>query len=230
MNTTYLETRSTEAAAYGGLVDALGGIATAVLAIIALSGFAREVLAGVATIVFGAALLVQAGTILSEYANVVLPAGVGASSIGAEALGGDGVSAMFLVGAAGVVLGVLALLGIVAPVLTAVAIIAFGGALVLSAGSARHLYQLQTALRRGGLAQSGGELIAGQMSAGSGGLQMLSGLAALVLGILAVSGVYTPILTLVALLVLGVTIIMTGSTLSGMLLSLMRPASSQTLP
>lgn len=230
MNTTYMETRSTEAAAYGGLVDALGGIATAVLAIIALSGFAREVLAGVATIVFGAALLVQAGTILSEYANVVLPAGVSASSIGTEALGGDGVSAMFLVGAAGVVLGILALLGIVAPVLTAVAIIAFGGALVLSAGSARRLYQLQMTVRRGGLGQSGGELIAGQMSAGSGGLQMLSGLAAIVLGILAVSGVYTPILTLVALLVLGVTIIMTGSTLSGMLLSLMRPASSQTLP
>ena len=229
MNTTYVESRSTEAAAYGGWVDALGGIATAVLAIIALSGFAREVLAGVATIVFGAALLVQAGTMLSEFANVVLPSGLSATSIGTEALGGDGISAMFLVGAGGVVLGILALLGIAAPVLTSVAIIAFGAAFLLSAGSARHLYQLQTAMRRGGLGQSSGELVAGQMAAGSGGLQMLSGITAIVLGILAVSGVYTAVLTLVSLLVLGVTIIMTGSSLSGMLLTFMRPSSSQTL-
>ncbi len=230
MNTTYIESRSTEAAAYGGLVDAIGGIATAVLAIIALSGFAREVLAGAATIVFGAALLVQAGTILSEYASVVFPTGASAASIGMDALSGDGISAMFLVGAAGVVLGVLALLGIAAPVLTAVAIIAFGAALMLSAGSARHLYQLQAVTRRGAVAPLGGELIAGQMAAGSGGLQMASGLAAVVLGILAVCGVYRPVLTLVALLVLGVTVIMTGSTMSGMLLGFMRPASSQTLP
>jgi hypothetical protein len=229
MNTTYVETRSTEAGAYGGLLDAIGGIATAVLAIIALSGYAHEVLAGVAIIVFGAALLVQAGTLLTEFASMAVPGSMSATSIGTEAIGGDGVSAMFIVGAAGVVLGILALLGVTATVLTSVAIIAFGAAFLLSAGSARHLHQMQSMMRRGALGQSGSELIAGQMAAGSGGLQMLSGISAIVLGILAVCGVYRVELTLVALLVLGLSIMMTGGSLSGMVLSFMRSSSNQTL-
>jgi hypothetical protein len=227
MNTTYLETRPTEAAAYGGLVDVLGGIATAVLAIIALTGFAPAVLGGIATIVFGAALIVQAGTLLSEYSSLTLPSGAAASE-GLESLGGDAVTAMFVVGASGVVLGVLALLGIASAVLIPAAVIAFGAALVLSASSARHLYHLQRALRRAALAQSGTELLAGRMASGSGGVQLLTGLAAMVLGILAVSGVNTDPLTLVALLVMGITVIMTGSTLSGMVMGAMRSASSQT--
>jgi hypothetical protein len=229
MNTTYLETRSTEAAAYGGLVDAIGGIATAVLAIIALTGFAPDVLGGVAVIVFGAALLIQGGTLLSEYSGLMFPSGVASSAV-AESFGGEGLTAMFLVGAAGVVLGILALLSIAAPVLIAVAIIAFGSALVLSASSARQLYRLQSAVRRSAGTQSGHEILAGQMAAGSGGLQLLTGLTAIVLGILALCGVHTAALSLVALLVLGITVIMTGSTLSGMVMSFMRSGTSQTLP
>jgi hypothetical protein len=224
MNATYVETRSTEAAAYGGLIDAIGGIATAVLAIIALTGFAPEVLAGVATIVFGAALIIQGGTLLSEYSSLILPSGATATSVATEAFAGDGVSAMLVVGASGVVLGILALLGIAPATLTAVAVIAFGSALVLSASSARHLYRLQTALRRSAM-QSGAEMVAGQMAAGSGGVQLLTGLAAIVLGILAVSGVNAAALTLVALLVLGITVIMTGSALSGMVMSFMRSSA-----
>jgi hypothetical protein len=224
MNATYVETRSSEAAAYGGLVDAIGGIATAVLAIIALTGFAPEAMAGVATIVFGAALLIQGGTLLSEYSNLIFPSGSTATSVATEAFAGDGVSAMLVVGAAGVVLGILALLGIAAAVLTSVAVIAFGSALVLSASSARHLYRLQAALRRSAK-QSGTEVVAGQMAAGSGGVQLITGLAAIVLGILGVSHVHSAALTLVALLVLGITVIMTGSALSGMVMSFMRTRS-----
>jgi hypothetical protein len=66
MSETYSELSSAEAAAYGGMGDAVGGIATAVLAIVALTGFARDTMAPIATIVFGAALLIQGGTILSN--------------------------------------------------------------------------------------------------------------------------------------------------------------------
>lgn len=51
-------TGSREAATYGGFVDALGGIATIVLAIIGLSGVKPDILVSIATIVFGAALLI----------------------------------------------------------------------------------------------------------------------------------------------------------------------------
>jgi hypothetical protein len=230
MSTTFSETRSTEAAAYGGLLDALGGIATAVLAIIALTGLSPEALTGIATIVFGAALLIQGGTLLSEYSSLIFPSSSSAFSAATDGFAGDGVSAMFIAGAGGLVLGILALLGIAAPVLTAVAVIAFGGALTLSASSARHLYRLQAALRAGSVARAGNEFVVGQLASGSGGVQLLTGVAAGVLGILAVIGINPAVLTLVALLLLGITVTMMGSALSGMILSFVRRGSPETLP
>ena len=73
----------------------------------------------IATIVFGVALLIQGGAMLSEYTQVVFPGGVRTSSI--EQMGGNSLALVFLVGAGGIVLGVLSLLGIGAAVLTSVA-------------------------------------------------------------------------------------------------------------
>ena len=71
MSVTYSSPGVTgEAAAYGGFVDALGGIAAIVLAIIGLSGINPEVLLSISTIVFGAALLIQGGAMLGEFAEI----------------------------------------------------------------------------------------------------------------------------------------------------------------
>ncbi len=214
-----VETSAADTAVYGGLLDALGGIAAAVLAILGLTGFDPAGMAGIATIVFGAALLVQGGTILSEYAEIIFRNGITTAAI--DRMGGEGLSAMFLAGAGGIVLGVLALLGIASVALTAVAAIAFGSAFVLSSSSVRQLYLFQTQTLP---TRSGRELLAGQMASGSAGIQLMVGLAAIVLGILAVAGHAPTVLTLAALLLLGVTILITGSTLSGLVLSFMRPA------
>jgi hypothetical protein len=217
------------AAAFGGAMDAIGGIATAVLAIIGLAGYRPELLAGVATIVFGAALLIQVGTLLSEYSQVFTPAG--ALQTASDAFGGDGLAAMFPVGIAGIVLGILALLGIAAYALTSIAVIAFGAALMLSAQSVRKLYKMQSELRRTSLgAYTTREYLAGEMAGGSAGIQFLVGLGAVVLGIIAVAtgvDVRGEMLTLVALLIVGLTNIISGSALSGLVLSFMR-AESQT--
>jgi hypothetical protein len=69
--------------------------------------------------------------------------------------------------------------------------------------------------RRIGLGASGA-------TAGSSGLQGMAGLAVIVLGILAVSGTYSLVLTLIALLIAGAAILMTGSTLSGTMIGFMR--------
>jgi hypothetical protein len=53
-------------------------------------------------------------------------------------------------------------------------------------------------------------------------MQMLAGLAAIVLGILAVAGIKPGILMLAALIVLGSAVILTGSALTGMILGFMR--------
>ena len=211
------ETTFQEAASYGGLVDAVGGIATIILAIIALAGVHEPLLVSIATIVFGAALLIQGGTMLSEYTHAVLP-GSGAAS--AEEFGGGGLSAVFLVGAAGIVLGILALIGIYPATLTAVAVIGFGAALVLSSNAVWCLYRMKRGSAR---VTSGSEMLASEMASGSAAMQLLAGLAAIVLGILAVTGSNPAVLTMVGLLVLGATVLLTGSTLSGAVMGFMAP-------
>ncbi len=224
MSMTRTETFIDETAAYGGLVDAVGGIATIVLAVVGLARTAPETMVAIATIVFGAALLIQGGTILSEYARIIFPAGAATSSVGQ--FRGSSLSAVFLAGAAGIILGILALLGINPAVLTSAAIIAFGAALMLSSNSVWHLHHL----KRASLATaeqssaSGSEILANEMAFGSAGMQALAGLAAIVLGILALAGNNPEVLSLVALLALGGTLILTGSTLSTTVLSFMRPA------
>jgi hypothetical protein len=209
---------SGEASAYGGFVDALGGIATIVLAIIALAGVKAEILLPIATIVFGAALLIQGGAMLSEFALVEATP---ESSVGSN---GAGLSSLFLVGVAGIVLGVLALLGVNPTMLSAVAVIAFGGALVVSASA---VWQLLTSRSVASRFQAHGSVlnaVASEAAAGSSGVQGIAGLAVMVLGILAVAGTSGPTLTLVALLVAGAAIVMTGSTLSATMIGFMRSA------
>jgi hypothetical protein len=209
---------------YGGFADAIGGIATVVLAIIALSGVESNLLLSITTIVFGAALLIHGGIILSEYAHVIFPH---ESAMTSEFSGGS-VSAVFLAGAAGIVLGVLALLNITPVALTAIAVIVFGCALVLSSNAVSRLHMLQRASSSMTSDPSdwhaGSEILAAEMASGSAGVQALAGLAVAVLGILAVVGMSAAMLTLVALLILGATVVLTGSALSGAVLSFMRPS------
>jgi hypothetical protein len=218
-----------EAATYGGVADAIGGVATIVLAIVALSGVNQPMLGAIATIIFGAALLIQGGTMLTEYTKLMAPPG---AIMAEEAAGGGGLPALFLVGAAGIVLGVLSLVGIAAHTLTAAAVIAFGSALLLSSNSVWHLYRAKQQSYRAGAAPmfSGAEFLAGEMASGSAVLQCLAGLAAIVLGILAVTGTNASVLTLVGLLVLGATVLLTGSTLSGAVMGFMEPTVTRAGP
>jgi hypothetical protein len=233
MSSTYESTGPTSAAVrtatYGGLADAVGGLATIVLAIVALAGVHPEVVLPIAVIVFGAALLIQGGTLVSEFESIMSP--FGATGVSPEQFSLGGLSTLFLVGVAGIVLGILALLGIAAPTLTAISVIAFGAALLLSSNSVRHLSVLQT-MGRAEAPRAGAELLAGEMASGSASVQMLAGLAAIVLGVLAVAGVNPNILTLAALIILGSAIILAGSALAGLIMGFMRstPRRQRVMP
>jgi hypothetical protein len=222
MSTTYSPAATTDVGSYGGFVDALGGIATIVLAIIGLAGVKAEMLVAIATVVFGAALLIQGGAMLTEFAQIeTAPETSGTTSAG-------GLSALFLVGFAGIVLGVLALLGIYAPVLTAAAAIAFGAALIISSSAVWQLLTSRSIATRFERHSPLLRVMASEVAAGSAGLQAMAGLAVIVLGILAVAGVYTTGLSLIALLIAGAAIVLTGSSLSGSMTGLMRPAATTT--
>jgi len=142
---------------------------------------------------------------------------------------------MRLAASAAVVLAIVALAGIhqdvLAPIAVIVfgaalliqggAIIAFGAAAVISSNSVRQLYLLRSAATRIVAPQGGSTLLAGEMASGSAGVQLLAGLTAIVLGILAVTGTNPAVLILSALIVLGAAIVLSGSTLSGIVMGFM---------
>lgn len=221
MSMTTAETRMREVASYGGLVDAFGGAATVVLAIVALAGTSSDMLLAIATIVFGAALLIQSGAIVSELSAMIVPEGGAAL---AENFGGGGLAIVFLAGTAGIVLGVLALIGIHPVMLASVAVIAFGSAVVFGGGSVWSVFRLK---QSGQTVVSGAQIVATEIAAGSAGLQCVGGLAAIVLGILAVTGTLPATLSLVGLLIMGAAIVLTGSTLTGVVQGFMRPGTAR---
>src|SRR5262249_40374020 len=132
-----LTTTSTETSS-GLFAEAVGGIATIALSIIALAGTSPEFLLAVVTIVFGAALFVEGASIATDYAHVASAAPGVAVQVGTR-----GLASIFLAGITGIILGVLALLGIAASILTSVAVIVFGSALLLSSGSAMSLHTMK---------------------------------------------------------------------------------------
>src|SRR5690606_29009125 len=125
------EKEKTAEVVFGGTVaEAIVGAAAVVLAVLGLANIWPGYMASIATIAVGAALLFQGGAVAARYSDL-------AKRTGASEIGG-GVSAEILGGAAGIALGVLALLNIMPATLTPVAIIVFGGALIIgSAATAR---------------------------------------------------------------------------------------------
>ncbi len=226
MSMTRTDMITNTSASYAGFADAIGGIATVVLAIVGLTGFAANMMLGIATLIFAVALVIEGEAIITEYGRIVFPAGTAAAPV--DQYGGGGLSAILLAGAAGIVLGVLALLGIHPIELTSVAVIAFGGALVLGCNAVSNLRFLKIEAERSTTSSPryGSEILAAEMASGSSGIQAIVGFAAIVLGILAVVGMNAVVLGLVALLALGATLVMTGTALSGVLLSIARPATT----
>lgn len=208
---------------YGWIADAIGGTAAAVLAIVGLAGVHSEMMVAIATIIFGAALLIEGGTMLSEYIRIIFPPGATAA-ITHEFSGGS-LSAVFAAGVAGIVLGILALIGVHPVGLTAIAAIVFGSALLFSSNAVWHLHRLKHVAAPAREWHSIIDIVVAEMAYGSIGMQVFAGLAAIVLGILALTITHSGVLTLTALLVVGATLVLTGSAASETFLSFMRPST-----
>ncbi|WP_306792320.1 hypothetical protein [Methylocystis sp. MJC1] len=174
----------------------------------------------IATIVLGVSLMIQGGTVLSDYAQVSVP-----TEASSAQLGGSGLVALFLAGAAGIVLGVLGILGVHTTVLSAIAMISFGVGLLLSSNSLWIVY----AVRRSAVATSARlsrEMLANEIASGSAGIQALAGIAAIVLGLIALAGHENDLtVNLAALVAVGGALVLTGSSLSATVLGLMREPS-----
>jgi len=204
-----------------GLVDEVGGASTVIVAILGLMGLYAPILVVIATILFGVTLLIHGNTMLSECARISLFVGPRSP---VNAINASARSAVVLLGAGGIVLGVLALLDFNSAVLTPIASIMFGAALIFSSVSAWHLDVLRRASGSG--EQTPRELVANQMTFDSISIQVFGALAAIVLGVLAVSGASNDLtFNLVALLVLGSALVLKGGSLNAILFSFMRSTS-----
>lgn len=208
--------RSIKVVAGGLITEAICGAATVVLAIIGLAGGGSlpGYTASIATIVFGVALLAQGGSIAARYQQLLRET-VPAEWETRTEIGG-GMGAEMLGGAAGVVLGILGLLGIATALLIPIAVIVFGGTLLLGSAATADV---------GSLGAVGSERfahVARQASVAASGTQVLVGVAGVVLGIIALIGVDTATVSLVALLVMGAAGLLTGTALSSRMVSAIR--------
>lgn len=172
-------------------VEGLAAFAVIALAIIALAGIVPKLLACIAAIVLGGSMMVDGWTAYARYRERIASGVVGQF----VAIRGN-LSGEFLGGVAGVVLGILAFFRGAPDILLAVAVLVFGATLLLSGTTPRLQWLFAPP-------QLGGTEAAKSVSVTAPGGQLLVGLAAVVLGILAIIGMAQMTLILVGLLTLG---------------------------
>lgn len=177
-----------------------------VLAILGLAAISPGVLASVAVIVIGVGLLIESANTGMEYSRAVSQGAQGTAVQTAE-LGAD-VTVELMAGVTGIVIGVLALLtaGTVMHLLPA-ALIVFGGTLLLAGFSATTIRTV-----RGMESATGAPMITMQSElAPARGVQVLVGVAAIVLGILALVLTAGGTLMMIGFLIVGAALLATSA-------------------
>ncbi len=212
------EVKAAETVAFGSLAEALGGAGAIVLGILGLVGIVSQTLAAIGVIVVGAALLSEGTAILSKYSRLAEGSDTSDSWTGQTELGG-GVALEFIGGIGVAVLGILALLSLASITLMAIGVIAYGATLILSAGTMSRLNSMEAARYN---TSSSHLTLARDAVMGSTTIQMLVGVGGVVLGILALVGMNPITLILVSLLGFGAAMLLSGSTLTGRMLSVVR--------
>jgi hypothetical protein len=199
--------------AVASLAENLAGGGAIALSIIGLAGIAPRFVAAIAVIAVGAALLFEGGAIASRLRRILREksrAGIDAAEFG------GGISTEFFGGAAGLVLGILAIVDVVPIHLIPIAIVVFGASILRGSRTvARMNAQLVENLEESPEAKS----VANELISSSEGVQVLIGLAAFTLGIIAVIGIEPLVLSLVALLIIGFSNLVGGKAVNEKILS-----------
>jgi len=207
-NVAYREEKKViEEVAGGSMVEGIGGAGALILSILGLIGAAPMMLASIAAIGIGGALLVEGGTVGARYSRFL----AGTHYDYTNQIIGGGMAMECLGGIAGLVLGILSLLGITPMSLLPVAMIVFGGALLMASGAMSRLNSLPV---RGMIEPERAHQMAREAVYVASGSEVLVGAAAVVLGILALSGYHPLVLTLVALLCVGASVMLSGTSIA----------------
>jgi hypothetical protein len=193
------------------MVVLIGGICAGGLAIAGLANAVPRLLMAIATLVFGITLLFEGGSQVARWASLQHRLG------NTPMPTGGGTGGAFAAGIAGIVLGILSIIGVAPIVLCSIAIIAFGASLLLGSlvGTGLSISEMERSRF-----QTTASEVSAQASAATPGGKGLVGLAAVILGILALVGNAPLTLCLVGLLCLGAVILLTGTAVSVRVLEL----------
>lgn len=210
------EKRVTKTVLGGSLAESILGGATIVLALIGLSGILPEYMLPIAIIAMGAAFFLEGSAISMRFSRLLAES---SQERFEEEQFGVGLSSEFVGGVSGVILGILALLRMSPLVLVSVTVIVYGSILMLSSSfKVRfNLLELEGADRTERFNR-----IAREAMTATAGVEFLLGLTVAILGILAITTAYTTVLSLVALLIVGITGFLTGAALSARMFTLFR--------
>ncbi len=202
--------RSMEVVGGGSALEAVAGAAAIVLALIGLStsGSIPYYMMAISALAAGVGLVVHGSSMAATLNDLIAETSDNRSE---QADLSTGVTVEVLGGLAGITLAVLALIGLVPNLLLAITVIVFGGALLLSSGAATELNDLR--LERANIS-SRTRTVTRQATIGAAGIQAFAGIAAVVLGILAVTGIEVVMLNLVGFLTVGAALVLTGGVIS----------------
>jgi hypothetical protein len=183
------------AAGAGSVVEAIAAVAAAVLCIIGLATGASLLLVAIVTIVLGGALLIDGGGIAARHRYLRSMTEEAHDAVHGRKLEELGqTSAESVAGIAGIVLGVLSLIGLAPHFLLPIALIVYGGGMLLGTSTPAH----------------------GRVA---GGGHALLGVSAVVLGILALVGVVPGMLILIGFLVVSLALLFSGTAMGARLLA-----------
>lgn len=186
---------------FGLLTEGAAGVAVIVLAVVALAGVSAHVLASIAAIVIGGGLMVQA---MNSAAEQLKPSTVSTGlAVQRVELSGD-VLVDCLCGLAGIVLGILALVGAGGTPLLSAALIVYGGALLVGGAASARMPGLMA----------------------PSGMEMLIGLAAIVLGIVSVLMAGAAILVVIGFLTVGAALLLVSAAFSNAVTQFFRTVSA----
>ena len=173
----------------GSTAEALAGIGAGALAILGLVDVAPQDMASIATIAIGGGLLVRGSAVAARTKALM-----GRVGTGDEATISSGIGVEVAAGIAAIALGVLSFLSVNAAVLLPSALIAAGAAMMLGAAATRQIDEVT-----GGLSNRSGAALDADV-----GAEVLVGIGAVVLGIIAlVGGAFNVNIVLVGLLAVG---------------------------
>jgi hypothetical protein len=209
MNTSPVpsEEHTLDAANGSSLAQSIGGLAAIILAIVGLAHVLPHYMVAIGALVIGAAFIFQGGNTFVEF-STLLPRQSGGRS--GNSTVGSSVGTEVLAGVAGIVLGILALVTATPDVLLPIAVIVFGAALILTSGDVSRVNALRLERAAG---DDTAHQVARQSFSTGGGTQVFIGLTSVVLGIIGLIGYDWAVLSLVALLVIGVSVLISSTAL-----------------